>query len=111
MVEGLSKSDVAPVVRAHVVAKLPHPPEERGGREHGDRERQEVIDGGISLFVGQRTAGGVSPKDRDDLEAEQIRSDDSFASDPFAESSTVVSLVGHDRREDRRVNDQHVPLR
>lgn len=70
MFDRLGESDVAAVVRADVVAQLPHAVEERGSWEHGDRERHEVIDGVAGLLGGQGTARGMSSKDRDDLEPE-----------------------------------------
>ncbi len=70
MFDRLGESDVAAVVCADVVAQLPNAVEERGSWEHGDRERQEVIDGVVGLFCGQGTIVGMSSKDRDDLDPE-----------------------------------------
>lgn len=74
----LGEGDVASVVRAHVVPQFPHAMEEWCRREHGDRERPEVIECVVSLVVGQGSAS-VSPEHRHDFESEQIWPDERLA--------------------------------
>jgi hypothetical protein len=96
-------------VRGDVRSQFPHPPQQRGGGIHGDRKRQQVIDRRVGLVFGQAPVAGVTPQHRRNLDPEQVGSGHRLIPEPLTEPLAVAAPVGHDRREDRGVNDEHVP--
>ena len=110
-VDCLGERYVARVVGGEVLSKLPYPPQQGGGREHHDGERREIRDGRVGLIGGQVPRVRVPAQNRNDLDPQQVRSSYDFSTEPIPESDPVTAGVGNDRREDRRVKDEHVPRR
>lgn len=109
-IDGLGDCDVAGVIGGEVVPELPDATKQRVAGKHPDREGEEIVHRMVGLLGRQLSDVCVPPEDRRDLDAQEIGPDDVLTLQPLPESPSIIPAVGDDRSEDRRINDEHVPL-
>lgn len=67
-VDRLGERHVAAVVCREILTKFPDSPKERGRRENGDREDEQVADRGVCFFGRELPGVGMPSKDRGHLD-------------------------------------------